>query len=432
MKNRFLLFSSALLLITFAWPMYGQASITRANSFLVGVAIEEISPTKKQVDGGDIFQGGYGFLGNRGSASGIHDPIWARSMTIQQAEKLLILVSIDAIGISNILINLIKKQVYQVIPVKNDQILISATHTHSGPDLQGLWNGVTSDYKKLLIKKVKSAIIKSYKKREEARLFISKTKAITENRRGWPFVDDETIALNIYKKGSGHRLATLINFGVHPTIVGSQNLLISSGFVHFLRKHVESHTGVPALFFNGALGDVKPVTKETDFAGAKSYGEKMGKLVLKAFANEREILPELLFNTRWIQVEVENLQFMAALLLGILEYETQVEWSFKGFTVSIQTPVSYLRLGKSLQCISLPGESLSRLAISIKNKMKAPFKCILGMTNNTLGYLIPADEWESGRNKDYEESVSMGKKIGDQLRDIAINLVAEDKILLKK
>jgi hypothetical protein len=45
--------------------------------------------------------------------------------------------------------------------------------------------------------------------------------------------------------------------------------------------------------------------------------------------------------------------------------------------------------------------------------MQAPHKLVLGNTGDALGYFIPGDEWQTGKNNNYEESVSMGKTAGD-------------------
>ena len=73
-----------------------------------------------------------------------------------------------------------------------------------------------------------------------------------------------------------------------------------------------------------------------------------------------------------------------------------------------------------------PGESLTRNGLPVKDAMDTPFKLWLGLTTDSLGYFVPSEEWKTGRNGDYEESVSMGKDVGDTARDMAIGLVKSD------
>ena len=56
--------------------------------------------------------------------------------------------------------------------------------------------------------------------------------------------------------------------------------------------------------------------------------------------------------------------------------------------------------------------------------MGARHRLFFGLAHDTLGYFIPEDEWMTGRNNNYEESVSMGKHAGTvleaALRDLAL------------
>jgi CRISPR/Cas system-associated protein Csm6 len=49
-----------------------------------------------------------------------------------------------------------------------------------------------------------------------------------------------------------------------------------------------------------------------------------------------------------------------------------------------------------------------------------------GLVQDSLGYFVPTDEWMSGRNNDYEESVATSESAGDRLRDILLSLVQDE------
>ena len=46
------------------------------------------------------------------------------------------------------------------------------------------------------------------------------------------------------------------------------------------------------------------------------------------------------------------------------------------------------------------------------------------MVQDSLGYFVPEDEWMTGRNGDYEESVAPSESAGDRLREVLLGLVA--------
>jgi hypothetical protein len=91
----------------------------------------------------------------------------------------------------------------------------------------------------------------------------------------------------------------------------------------------------------------------------------------------------------------------------------------------VRTRVGWLRLGDALQGLAVPGEVLTRLALPIKASLPGPHRLFLGLTNDTLGYFLPVDEWMTGRNGNYEESVSLGPEAGPALATALRGLVKE-------
>jgi hypothetical protein len=55
--------------------------------------------------------------------------------------------------------------------------------------------------------------------------------------------------------------------------------------------------------------------------------------------------------------------------------------------------------------------------------MGARHRMFFGLTHDTLGYFVPEDEWMTGRNNNYEESVSMGRRAGSVLADALLAMV---------
>jgi hypothetical protein len=79
-----------------------------------------------------------------------------------------------------------------------------------------------------------------------------------------------------------------------------------------------------------------------------------------------------------------------------------------------------------VQIVALPGESLTRNGLPVKEAMTAPFQVVLGNAGDALGYFVPTDEWEVGLNDNYEESVSLAQSAGDTTRDALLSMIAAD------
>jgi hypothetical protein len=106
--------------------------------------------------------------------------------------------------------------------------------------------------------------------------------------------------------------------------------------------------------------------------------------------------------------EVDNLLFKGAALLGILMFDFEM----MGLDQKVTTQSTYFRLGASLQGVAFPGEPLTRLGLALKESMQAPHKLILGNTGDALGYFIPGDEWQTGKNNNYEETCRWARPPG--------------------
>ena len=88
---------------------------------------------------------------------------------------------------------------------------------------------------------------------------------------------------------------------------------------------------------------------------------------------------------------------------------------------SVSSDISYLAIGDQVEIVTLPGEAVTGTGLAIKQKLKSEVKMIFGLTNGSLGYIIPSDEWDPEHH--YEESVSLGRHFSDQLLDLIDNLI---------
>ena len=214
--------------------------------------------------------------------------------------------------------------------------------------------------------------------------------------------------------------ATHVAFG---SVLGEDNKLISCDYPGYFVQSLEATLGAPVALFHGTLGDATPKVPQgeyaDDFARAEAYGELLSSIAADTVAGGVEVLPELEFShVEWVQ-SVDNLLFKAAAALGILMFDFEVN----GLDQKVTTQSTYFRLGAQLQGVAFPGESLTRNGLAIKEAMLAPHKLVLGNTGDALGYFIPGDEWQTGKNNNYEETVSMGKTAGDTARARIIPLI---------
>jgi len=94
--------------------------------------------------------------------------------------------------------------------------------------------------------------------------------------------DDAVIVARVTDSDS-NTVATIVNYACHPTTLAWQNRLISPDFVGAMRETVETATGRPCVFLQGASGDLGPrVGFVGDPAIADANGRQLGYAALSA------------------------------------------------------------------------------------------------------------------------------------------------------
>ena len=84
--------------------------------------------------------------------------------------------------------------------------------------------------------------------------------------------------------------------------------------------------------------------------------------------------------------------------------------------LAIDTQVSRLTLGEpeTLEVVTVPGEAVTNLGLDMHSIADAAHVVPLGMTHDTLGYLLTGEEFGSVDGETYEETVSMGPDTGER------------------
>jgi hypothetical protein len=97
----------------------------KAMSLIAGAAIRDISPTRP------MFLMGY--THTERTSTGIHDPLLSSALYLTDGATPLMIISNDVLFVTKALTGQARQRIKQETGVPEDLILISATHTHSGP-----------------------------------------------------------------------------------------------------------------------------------------------------------------------------------------------------------------------------------------------------------------------------------------------------------
>lgn len=374
----------------------------------VGIGKTDITPSIETPSAGYTERKGEGM-------QGVHDPLLAIALFIDNGEKQIVLCSVDHLGFTYEMVQEITQKVHAHQELKGCEIFISSSHTHSGggaylnipvlgASLAGTYSPQTTQF---YINQTVEAIVQAYHHQIPAKLGIGygKAKTLSQYRGLWP---KDIIALNdvtIIKvtRLDETPLAVLFNYPVHPTILKSQNRLFSADFVGYARNHLQSSLGsnVCAIYFNGAQGDIIPVIfNENDrFDACDNLGKSLAETVKKIW--DETITDDSM------QIDTQKNSYA---------FKPQVTPFGLALPVDVyKSEINLIVFNQTHAFITIPGELSCLYDKRLKdtgNRLGFSHLSIFGLTNDAHGYIILPESWQ---HKTFESGLSFG---GENYGDI--------------
>ena len=132
-------------------PLGVLPALAAEEPLRAGVAVVDITPEKLPVIVSGMFL--------EGSSATVHSRLYARALVIQSDQKRVALVVVDTLMMPRDLLDRAKQLAEQSTGIPAENMMISATHTHSAPSVMGaLGSGVQEDYAAALPAKLAEAI----------------------------------------------------------------------------------------------------------------------------------------------------------------------------------------------------------------------------------------------------------------------------------
>jgi hypothetical protein len=223
---------------------------TAHAEFQVGTALRVITPDPLlPVSGG---------VGIPKPATEKKGELTARAIVFRQGDVSVAVVQLDLLGFPSVLGNRVCAQVPRLA---KSNILIGSTHTHSAPDCYAFPDGKgghTGDlkYMDLVCTKTAEAINEALDHLQPARLKIATGEAKGKIAYNYyaPDLYDRRMSVIQAVDPAGKVLATLVNYAIHPEVLGSGVGIVSPDAIGPLCDRLEEQTGGFAIFMNGAQG----------------------------------------------------------------------------------------------------------------------------------------------------------------------------------
>lgn len=251
-----------------------------------------------------ISMGGYGQ--RTGPNRGVHDPLFAGTLYLSRGTERLLFITSDLICIPNGLAQETASDIERRTGLSAAQICITASHTHSGPELMEFFapTEVVERYRNFLAKALADLAVSAVEGAFPAQAAVVQGRINFQvNRRtgGNPNrVDDRLFTLAVRERNSRQIRAVLYGCGCHPVCLGHDNAMISADFPGYARSEIEDKfPGAQAFFFNMAEGNVIPSTRPPadsldtrgyrggTFSDAEKIGLFLAGAVLKSLKQAR-------------------------------------------------------------------------------------------------------------------------------------------------
>ncbi|MBK7713693.1 MAG: hypothetical protein IPN67_22025 [Bacteroidales bacterium] len=407
-------------------------SFVSAQSFRAGAAKRVITPDRLiPISGG---------MGEPVMPEGKMGDLFVRAFVLEKNGTRVAIVSVDNLGWPAYLGDMSRKLV-KGIPASN--ILIGATHTHSAPDAYGFPDekgntGADLKYLEFCITQIADAINEAVANLQSVYLKTAVGEArgkIAYNYYAEKLYDPRCgiiQAIASAGKDKGKTVATLVNYAIHPEVLGTGRKTLSPDLCGPLYERIESKAGGMAIFMNSAQGGM--VTADTRLENGKEANDwneciRIGNLLADEALRIIEPAPvqedpELYCTAKIIHIPVdtEEMRYVFQYSPVAIKYRINSD----NFS-SVSTQINLLNIGKA-QVITIPGEALPNIGFYIKRKMKSDQAFLFGLTNDAFGYMLTKEDFGSFERYEYISRTSLGEMTGNIIEDEAIRLINESPL----
>jgi len=362
--------------------------------------------------------------------------ITARAIVFQKADVSVAVVSLDLLGFPSVLGDRVRAKVSR-IPAQN--ILIGSTHTHSAPDCYAFPDGKgghTGDlrYMDSVCDKAALAVNEAIDRLQPAWLKIGTGEAQGKIAYNYyaPDLYDRRMSVIQAISPQGKTIATLVNYAVHPEVLGNDVGILSPDLVGPLCEQIEATAGGTAVFMNSAQGgmvtaDNRNLDQPRDpnrgyWNDSRTWEEclRIGHLmasealrILKDVKEQKD--PTLFCDSINVRFPVDSPQMWAVVTLSPLKYPHNDDRS-------VNARVNLINIGDA-QILTIPGEALPNIGFYLKRKMRGKHNLLFGLTNEAFGYILTKVDFQSFPRYDYVSRTSLGEMTGEILIEKSLEFV---------
>ncbi len=260
-----------------------------------GAAMVEITPQKS------VFLFGYPHVPRW--SEGVHDPLECAALYVCSSNGRALFLANDLIYFSRDYAATVRARVARETGVPLSAIMLTATHTHSGPvmtnnlsnSLDAAVSQADQEYLSWLAGQIVRAACEAVNAAEPVELGLAEAtvEGVGTNRHDPAGPTDPQVPVLVARsRASGQPVACLFIYGMHPTVLHEDSKLISADFPAFTRQWLRERilpARCPILFLQGASGDQSPrhTARANTYGEAQRLGELLGERLAQAISQVR-------------------------------------------------------------------------------------------------------------------------------------------------
>lgn len=370
------------------------------------------------------------YRGDDYASRGVHDSLFAKALVASDSKGTkAAMLSIDICMISREPIEFMRKYIASKTDIKPENIMIMATHTHSGPP-----SDLDAPKAKEYLAKAAGAVILANERLKPTVLSVGRSKEdrISHNRRlkckdgtthmcwekfepgfviePWGSIDPEVITMSIEQEGK--QAGVLVNFGCHATTLTGNNWLYTADYPGYLSESIRKVKGKEflPLFFNGCCGNVTQVDYRIGFPDTYQECQRIGYLLgvsaLEAMRNAEPVASDKItvskemVPVKRISISDEQLEW-AKKIMKKVEKEGMPPIQADGIPDAVYAKdwiemqkdqdkvdsleVMVIRIG-DMAFVGLPGEMFNEFGVDIKSQSPCLNTIVTGLTNDSRSY----------------------------------------------
>lgn len=406
------------------------------------------------------------------ASTGVHDDLHATALVLRQGKTTVALIACDLIHVPEPVVQAARKLIESETGIPALNILISATHAHTGPVIPGgasrlVFGGKEAElaqaYASGLPVKIAGAAKLAIESLQPARILAGagSQPELTFNRRfhmtdgtvGWnpgkmnPKIVrpagpiDPQVGVIAIDAASGAGLATIVNYALHLDTVGG--LEISADYPFTLAHTIAAARSGLTAFTLGCAGnlnhiDVKSDKPQKGHEEAARIGSALGKEVVRTLGSLAPVTAGLAVKSAVVELPLAEHRpdevawaRQTAATYGQPKPAPFLEL-VKAFRIldvearagqPLRAEVQAIRLGSDTAMVALPGEIFTELGLAIK--ARSPFKrtIVIELANGSAGYVPDRKSFEEGNYEAVSARCAAGS--GERLVEAAVGLLGQ-------